>query len=183
MSTNGSNGAPAHGVGEVASRFGVAVSTLYWWEKEGLLAPARHAGRRVYGAADLRRIALIQLMQGTAMMSLPDIAALIAGGRDDQDWHTSAERRLADCEEQLTRLNRARTYLRHLLTCPSTHPVDQCPYLADEIDHILTATAWTRSPPVHRLVLVKAATTVISTGREPAPRRTGAPDRWAETGS
>ncbi|MDX3386318.1 hypothetical protein PV682_33410 [Streptomyces niveiscabiei] len=58
-------------------------------------------------------------------MSLPDIAALIAGGRDDQDWHTFAERRLADCAEQLTRLNRARTYLRHLRTCPSTHPVER----------------------------------------------------------
>ncbi|RKN36774.1 hypothetical protein [Streptomyces hoynatensis] len=73
-------------------------------------------------------------MQGTAMMSLPEIAALIAGDRDDEDWRAAVAGCLAACEEQLARLAQARGYLNHLLTCPSAHPVDTCPYLAEEID-------------------------------------------------
>ncbi|GAA2110531.1 hypothetical protein GCM10009802_07750 [Streptomyces synnematoformans] len=126
-------------MGEVAARFGVAVSTLHWWEKQGLLAPARRAGRRVYGDADLRRIALIQLMQGTAMMSLPEIAVLLASSTADRDWRTAVGDRLATCDEQLARLTSARAHLAHMLTCPSDHPVDECTYLAEEIHAYLEA--------------------------------------------
>ncbi|WBB61904.1 MerR family transcriptional regulator [Streptomyces sp. WMMC500] len=142
MSNNNRNGdgTASYGVGEVATRFQVAVSTLHWWEKQGLLTPARHAGRRVYGDTDLRRIALIQLLQGTAMMSLPEIAALLAGGTADRDWRTAVGQRLAVCDEQLARLTSARAYLAHMLTCPSEHPVDTCPYLAEEIDAYLAIT-------------------------------------------
>ncbi|MFG3260005.1 MerR family transcriptional regulator [Streptomyces sp. NPDC048172] len=131
MSTESSTG---RGVGEVAARFGVAVSTLHWWEKSGLLAPARRSGRRVYGDADIRRVALIQLLQDTARMSLPEIAALLEGGTDDQDWRAVVRGRVARCDAQLEGLRSARAYLVHLLDCPSDHPVEQCPYLGAEID-------------------------------------------------
>lgn len=145
--SNGSGGgSAAYGVGEVAARFGVAASTLHWWEKQGLLTPARRAGRRVYGDADLRRIALIQLLQGTAMMSLPEIATLLAGGTADRDWRAAVGRRLASCDEQLARLASARAYLEHMLTCPSDHPVDTCPYLAEEINAYLAAVPDHRGP-------------------------------------
>jgi DNA-binding transcriptional MerR regulator len=127
----------AYGIGDVAARFGVAVSTLRWWEHCGLLTPARTSGRRVYGDADLRRIALIQLLQRAAMMSLPEIAALLAGSSADQDWRTAVHSRVAECEDQIARLTAARGYLTHLLDCPSDHPTDRCPYLAAEIDTYL----------------------------------------------
>lgn len=126
-------------VGDVAARFGVAVSTLHWWEKCGLLAPSRRSGRRAYDEADVRRIALIQLLQSTAMLSLPQIAALLTGRGDDQDWRTVVRDRVAACDEQIARLTAARGYLRHMLTCPSDHPADDCPYLAAEIDAYLAA--------------------------------------------
>ncbi|MCD7437037.1 hypothetical protein K4B79_02250 [Streptomyces lincolnensis] len=45
--------------------------------------------------------------------------------------------RVAECEAQLARLTAARGYLAHLLSCPSEHPTDECPYLAEEIDEYL----------------------------------------------
>jgi DNA-binding transcriptional MerR regulator len=137
MSTSAPH-APLYGIGEVAARFGVAVSALRWWERCGLLTPARVSGRRVYGEAEIRRIALIQLLQRAAAMSLPEISALLAGSRTDQDWRTAVRARVAECEEQLARLTAARAYLAHLLSCPNDHPTDRCPYLAEAINAYLT---------------------------------------------
>jgi MerR family transcriptional regulator, copper efflux regulator len=48
------------GIGEAASRFGLAAHVLRHWETVGLLAPDRVvAGRRRYGASQLYRIAAI----------------------------------------------------------------------------------------------------------------------------
>jgi DNA-binding transcriptional MerR regulator len=121
-------------VGDVAARFGVAVSTLHWWEKSGLLAPQRRSGRRVYHEVDLRRIALIQLLQGTAGMNLPDIAAVLDGGHGDRHWREIVQDRVAVCEQQFARLEAVRAYLTHLWTCPSEHLTEECPYLAARID-------------------------------------------------
>ncbi|NGO10267.1 MerR family transcriptional regulator [Streptomyces sp. HC44] len=146
MSTTTSKSPTAYGIGEVAARFGVAVSTLRWWERCGLVTPARTSGRRTYSDADVRRIAVVQLLQKTTMMSLPEISALLAGSGNDRDWRTAVRARVTECEEQLARLTAARAYLAHLLSCPSDHPTDQCPYLAQEIDGYL-ATGRISSPP------------------------------------
>ncbi|MFI0451377.1 MerR family transcriptional regulator [Actinomadura sp. 6N118] len=127
-------------IGEAARRFGVAISTLRWWEKRGLLTPAsRQSGRRRYGQAELRRVALIQLCQSTAMMSLEEIGALLAGSTRDGDWRAAVRQRVAACDDQLARLTAARAYLSHMLECPSDHPADTCPYLAEHIDQHLAA--------------------------------------------
>ncbi|MEV0219537.1 MerR family transcriptional regulator [Streptomyces sp. NPDC050704] len=145
MSTTGP-ASPARSIGEVADRFDVAVSTLRWWERCGLLSPARVSGRRVYDDADIRRIAVIQLLQKTALLSLPEISALLDGTSKDQDWRTAVGARVDECEAQLARLTAARAYLTHLLSCPSDHPTGQCPYLAEEIDTYL-ATGRVPTPP------------------------------------
>jgi MerR family transcriptional regulator, copper efflux regulator len=121
-------------IGEVAGRFGVAVSTLRWWEKQGLLVPScRESGRRRYDAADVRRIALIQLLQQTALMSLDEIRTVLNDGRSGQ-WRDTVKARLAACDEQLVRLQAAQAYLAHALRCRRDDPVGGCPRLAQEID-------------------------------------------------
>lgn len=127
----------AYPIGAVAARFDVAISTLRWWEKYGLLSVRRVSGQRRYDEAAIRRIALIQLMQRTAMMSLDEIAGLLAGSTEDGDWRAGVRARIAACDEQLARMTTARRYLAHLLTCPSEHPVDTCPQLAKQIDQTL----------------------------------------------
>ncbi|GAA4671452.1 hypothetical protein Prum_074310 [Phytohabitans rumicis] len=98
----------------------------------------RESGRRRYDEADLRRIAVIQLCQNTALMSLDEIRVVLAGGDQTQGWREAVQGRLQACDEQLARLSSARAYLAHVLECPSEDPVQQCPYLAKEIDEHLT---------------------------------------------
>lgn len=121
-------------IGEVARRFGVEVSTLRWWEKQGLLVPScRESGRRRYDTADVRRVALIQLLQETTLMSLDEIRTVMSDGRSGE-WRDTVQARLAVCEEQLVRLRAAKAYLTHALRCRRDDPVDDCPRLAEEID-------------------------------------------------
>ena len=69
---------PVLTVGEVASRSGVAVSTLHFYEKQGLIASARTAGnQRRYARAVLRRVAVIKVAQRMGI-PLSEIAEVLA---------------------------------------------------------------------------------------------------------
>lgn len=58
------SGAQVLSVGEVARRSGVAVSTLHFYEKRGLIASVRTSGnQRRYPRAVLRRVAVIKVAQ------------------------------------------------------------------------------------------------------------------------
>jgi MerR family transcriptional regulator, redox-sensitive transcriptional activator SoxR len=60
-------------VGEVASRSGVAVSTLHFYEAKGLIQSFRTTGnQRRYAREVLRRVAIIRVAQRTGM----DLAAI-----------------------------------------------------------------------------------------------------------
>lgn len=62
------------GIGEVAKRSGVAISTLHYYEAQGLLASERSIGnQRRYARGILRRIAVIRVAQSLGV-SLADIA-------------------------------------------------------------------------------------------------------------
>jgi MerR family transcriptional regulator, redox-sensitive transcriptional activator SoxR len=65
-------------VGDLARRAGVAVSTLHFYEAQGLLASQRSAGnQRRYPRAALRRVAFIRSAQQLGL-SLAEIAAALA---------------------------------------------------------------------------------------------------------
>ena len=64
-------------VGEVASRSGVAVSTLHFYESKGLIAASRSGGnQRRFSRDTLRRVAIIRVAQRLGI-SLGEIAALL----------------------------------------------------------------------------------------------------------
>ncbi|WP_214416428.1 MerR family transcriptional regulator [Sphaerisporangium fuscum] len=118
------------GIGEVATRFAMATSTLRYWDECGLLLAAeRRSGRRYYRAEDLHRIALIRTWQQTGLMSLEEIGAVLAGSADGQDWRTVVEGRVRAIDAQVERLVTARAHLEHLLECPNHDPAGGCPYL------------------------------------------------------
>jgi MerR family redox-sensitive transcriptional activator SoxR len=55
-------------VGDVARRSGVAVSTLHFYESEGLISSWRNAGnQRRYSRAVLRQVAVIKVAQSTGV--------------------------------------------------------------------------------------------------------------------
>ena len=66
-------------VTELAARAGVAASTVRFYERAGLLSPARRAenGYRIFDESALKELAFIQRAKGIGM-SLEDIAGLIA---------------------------------------------------------------------------------------------------------
>ena len=71
-------GMPDLSVGEVASRSGVAVSALHFYEKQGLIESARTAGnQRRYARVVLRRVAVIKVAQRMGV-PLAEIAQALA---------------------------------------------------------------------------------------------------------
>ncbi|MFI0420933.1 helix-turn-helix domain-containing protein [Spongiactinospora sp. 9N601] len=120
---------PDHGeivpIRTVADGFAIPFSTLHYWERQGLVTPHRLQGQRFYDAAQIRRIALVQLWRETGMLTIDDIATVLTE-HERKNWHHTVRDRIDAINEQAERLNAARTYLSHLLTC--THePLEECP--------------------------------------------------------
>jgi MerR family transcriptional regulator, copper efflux regulator len=121
-------------IGQAAALFGLMPSTVRWWEKQGVLPPSRQAaGKRRYDRADLRRIGLAYLCTVTGMMPLEQTAVVTSGETDNQSWQREVRAQIARLDEQRDRLQSARDYLEHLLTCTSDDPTDDCPHLDDEL--------------------------------------------------
>ncbi|SHG86126.1 MerR family transcriptional regulator [Streptoalloteichus hindustanus] len=121
-------------IGEVAERFGVRPSTLRYYEEQGLLEPAtRRGGRRCYDEAGLRRLALVLTWQQTGLMRLADIRTLVNNPVTTGEWQDVLQARMAQLNQQIDRLQEARRYLDHLMSCPRDDPANKCPYLAKEL--------------------------------------------------
>lgn len=109
-------------VGEVASRSGVAVSALHYYESKGLIASRRSAGnQRRYARDVLRRIAVIRVAQrvglpldaiGAALASLPD-------GRTPTraDWQRLSASWRAELDARIAALARLRDELTGCIGC------------------------------------------------------------------
>ena len=66
------------GVGELAARSGVAISTLHYYESLGLIRASRSAGnQRRYARAELRRVAFIRAAQQVGI-GLAEVAEALA---------------------------------------------------------------------------------------------------------
>ena len=121
-------------IDEVARRFGVQASALRYYERRSLLHPAaRHAGRRWYGRAQLRQLAIIGFWQQSGLMSLQDIADILAGPKENRGWKQVVSDRRKALDAQIEQMTVARDYLEHLLTCPREHTLDGCPYFEEAI--------------------------------------------------
>lgn len=139
MKKNGANRpAPAGvSVGYVAERSGVAVSTLHFYETEGLITSWRNGGNhRRYSRDVLRRIAVIRVAQ-RAGVPLKDIAAALAtlpAGRvpDAGDWSRLSAHWKAGLDARIETLTALRDQLAgcigcgclSLTACPLRNPDD-----------------------------------------------------------
>ncbi len=109
-------------VGQVATRSGVAVSALHFYEARGLIHSVRNAGnQRRYGRDVLRRIAVIKVAQ-RAGVPLAEIAraleALPADAAPDRaDWQRLSRRWRADLDARIAQLTRLRDHLDGCIGC------------------------------------------------------------------
>jgi DNA-binding transcriptional MerR regulator len=102
-------------IGELAARAGVATHVLRHWEDVGLLSPERRvAGRRVYGPADLSRVAEIQICKD-AGFSLEELRALFAA--DPARRRELLRSQLERVRDRIARLTLSATLLEHGLRC------------------------------------------------------------------
>jgi Hg(II)-responsive transcriptional regulator len=127
-------------IGKVAKAAGVGVDTVRFYEREGLLAPARRAasGYRVYASDDIDRLRFIRRAK-TLGFSLQEIAELlqlatVSGKR--ADIKQLAQRRLVDLERKLSELTSIRDALASLVKrCSGQGPVKGCPIIEGVLSH------------------------------------------------
>lgn len=117
-------------VGEVASRSGVTVSTLHFYERSGLIQARRTPGnQRRYRRDVLRRVALIRIAQRvgipladirTALAELPE-----ARTPTRKDWQRLSERWRQELEERIHRLQQLRDDFTECIGCGCLS-IDRC---------------------------------------------------------
>jgi len=125
-------------IGEVVKRSGVPVSTLHYYESEGLIFSTRTPGNhRQYPRSVLRRLGVIKAAQrvGVPLSEIAEALSTLPEGRPptDADWQRLAGRWRRDLDDRIERL----TLLRNRLTgcigcgclsvkaCPLFNPADE----------------------------------------------------------
>ncbi|MDQ4087735.1 MAG: redox-sensitive transcriptional activator SoxR [Pseudomonadota bacterium] len=118
-------------VGELARRSGVAVSTIHFYERRGLIWGWRSAGnQRRYERAALRRIAIIKVAQqlGIPLIEIKARLSELPGDRTPgrADWARIAAEWRADLDRRIAQLTRLRDSLEGCIGCGCLS-VDACP--------------------------------------------------------
>ena len=109
-------------VGEVARRSGVAVSTLHFYEAEGLIRSWRTSGnQRRYAREVLRRVAIIRVAQRTGMELAAIRKALKTLPRERTpnaaDWKKLSASWKSELNGRIDRLTRLRDQLEGCIGC------------------------------------------------------------------
>ena len=109
-------------VGEVARRTGVSVSTLHFYERQGLIASARTAGnQRRYPRDVLRRVSFVRMAQrvGVPLASVAAALATLPDGRTPtrEDWARLSAGWRAELDERIAALTRLRDGLDDCIGC------------------------------------------------------------------
>ena len=109
-------------VGEVAGRSGVAVSTLHFYEAQGLISSWRNSGNhRRYAREVLRRVAVIKVAQRTGI-PLGEIREALATLPEKRtptsaDWKELSARWRSQLNDRIERLTRLRDQLDGCIGC------------------------------------------------------------------
>ena len=109
-------------IGKLASRTGLSVSAIRFYEARGLITPERNAGgQRRFAAADIRRLSFIMITQQLDF-SLGEIKDMLAGlpaarTPTQRDWAKISKRLQARINERITRLEQMRENLTGCIGC------------------------------------------------------------------
>lgn len=109
-------------VGQVAQRSGLAISTLHFYEAEGLIHSWRNRGnQRRYARDVLRRVAVIKVAQRTGI-PLAEIREALATLPDErtptaEDWQRLSILWRTSLNERIERLTRLRDQLNGCIGC------------------------------------------------------------------
>ena len=125
------------GVGEMAARAGVAVSTLHYYESEGLIESWRtDANHRRYDRRELRRVAIIRIAQ-TLGIPLAEVRVVLRRLPRDrpikaQDWAEASNEWAEALDERIELMQRLRRDLGYCIGC-GCMSLENCPlYNSDD---------------------------------------------------
>ncbi|GAA0275459.1 redox-sensitive transcriptional activator SoxR [Alteraurantiacibacter aestuarii] len=109
-------------IGQLASRTGVAVSAIRFYEEKGLLQPLRTSGnQRKFLRSDIRRVSFILIAQklGLALAEIEDQLKNLPEGRNptQHDWQKISRRMRAQIDEKILLLTRTRSQLDQCIGC------------------------------------------------------------------
>lgn len=122
-------------IGKVARDAGLAIDTVRYYEREGLLQkPARTpSGYRQYSADAVARLRFIRQAKelGFTLSEIRELLALrVAPGKSCADVRSRAEAKIADVEQRIAQLDRMRRALVKLAAaCSGRGPTSDCPIL------------------------------------------------------
>ncbi len=121
------------GIGALAKRAGVAIDTVRYYERSGLLSPNSRlaSGYRRYGMVELSRLRFIRRAQALGF-TLKEVRELLAlwKRRDVARVKHTAQEKLATVELRIAYLERIRSGLQNLIaTCPGRGHAEDCPIL------------------------------------------------------
>lgn len=122
---------PSLSVGEVAERAGVAVSTLHFYEREGLIESWRTSGnQRRYPRGVLRRIAVIKSAQriGIPLAEIREALGRLPTGRPlaAADWRRLSASWREDLNRRIELMTALRDQLDSCIGCGCLS-LDECP--------------------------------------------------------
>lgn len=124
---------PTLTIGKVATQEGVAIDTIRYYEREGLLPlPARRpSGYREYPADTVKRLRFIRRAKdlGFTLGEIADLLQLTERSQHDMaGMKQAAEAKLVLVQAKLTELQRMRKALRQMVTaCPGHGEMADCP--------------------------------------------------------
>jgi DNA-binding transcriptional MerR regulator len=107
---------------EVASRLGIGMGSLLFYEKKGLIPPPGRSvnGYRVYRARDVDRLSLILRAKGLGL-SLREISEFLEGidaGRPREELRAGIERKVEDLQRKIDELEEAKRALLEMAASP-----------------------------------------------------------------
>ena len=122
-------------IGKVARGAGLAIDTVRYYEREGLLQkPARTpSGYRQYAPDAVKRLQFIRQAKelGFTLSEIREILTLkVAPGKSCADVRAHAEAKIADVEQRIAQLGRMKRALARLANaCSGRGPTSECPIL------------------------------------------------------
>lgn len=122
-------------IGKVARGAGLAIDTVRYYEREGLLLkPARApSGYRQYSADAVTRLRFIRQAKelGFSLQEIKGLLSLRVGaGGSCREVKARAERKIADVDRRIAQLKRMRQALAKLAAeCSGRGPITECPIL------------------------------------------------------
>lgn len=109
-------------IGQLATRTGLAVSAIRYYETQGLIEPLRNAGgQRRFMRADIRRLSFVQIAQqfGFSIARIRALLDELPHGRapTEKDWGRIGKIFRADLDQRIETLEKLRDNLDGCIGC------------------------------------------------------------------